>query len=113
MKRLRSKRGETIAETLIALLISCVALIMLANMIDSGSRLVMDSEDRMDEYYSQNNGIAAGNSDEAGDSGSAKITITKDNSSGTSTTIKEVDVNYYINNSLGNTSVVAYKEKDS
>ena len=53
-KRLRSQAGETIAEVLIALLISVLALTMLAMMISSTVGLVNRSKEKMNEYYDQN-----------------------------------------------------------
>lgn len=50
-KRLRSQKGETIAEVLIAMLISALALTMLAVMISSTLSMVSRSKDKMDEYY--------------------------------------------------------------
>lgn len=53
-KRLRSQAGETIAEVLIALLISVLALTMLAMMISSTVGLVNASKEKMNDYYTGN-----------------------------------------------------------
>ena len=53
-KLLRSKKGETIAEVLIALLLSSLALVMLASMISATNNMVGKSEKKMEDYYSQN-----------------------------------------------------------
>ena len=49
--KLRNKAGETIAETLIALLIAAIALTMLAAMIASTVNVVTVSKDKIEEYY--------------------------------------------------------------
>ena len=49
--KLHSRSGETIAETLVALLIAAIALTMLAGMITATANLVKTSENKMDEYY--------------------------------------------------------------
>ena len=54
-KRLRSSRGESIAEVLVSLLISAVALVMLASMISASSRMISESRDSFAEYYERNN----------------------------------------------------------
>lgn len=57
IKKLSSQAGESIGETLIALLISALALMMLAGAISSAMRIVTNSKDRMDDYYQVNNAI--------------------------------------------------------
>ena len=53
-KKLKSYRGETIAEVLIALLISSIALVMLASMISATVNLVTKSKEKMKDYYKAN-----------------------------------------------------------
>jgi len=54
--KLKSCVGESIGETLIALLISALALIMLAGAISSASRIVTRNKASMEEYYIGGNG---------------------------------------------------------
>ena len=54
MKKIKSQAGETIAEVLVALLISSVALVMLAGMIASTTNLVTRSKSNMEAYYAAN-----------------------------------------------------------
>ena len=53
-KRIHTQDGESIAETLIALLLASLALVMLASMIQSTSSIVIKSKNKMDEYYTAN-----------------------------------------------------------
>ena len=57
MKKIKTQSGESIAEVLIALLISSLALVMLASMISSTLRLVKTSENKMDAYYAANEAL--------------------------------------------------------
>lgn len=57
-RRLKNRRGETITEVLVALLISALALTMLAAMIASASKMVEQSRDRLDGYYKAENDLA-------------------------------------------------------
>jgi len=54
-KRIRSKikscAGESIGETLIALLISALALMMLAGAVSSAAKIVTRNKTAMEEYY--------------------------------------------------------------
>ncbi|MDO4482831.1 MAG: hypothetical protein Q4C14_08985 [Bacillota bacterium] len=55
IKGIRSKlnncSGETLAETLIAVLISALALVLLFSMITASSRLIRNGEEKIDEMY--------------------------------------------------------------
>jgi Tfp pilus assembly protein PilV len=53
-RKIKNQSGETIAETLVALLISSIALMMLASMINSTVNLVTKSEAKMGDYYAKN-----------------------------------------------------------
>jgi len=58
-RKLISQAGESIGETLIALLISALALMMLAGAVSTGMRIVTNSKNKMDDYYVVNNAIVA------------------------------------------------------
>lgn len=52
--KLKSQTGESISETLIALLIAAFALVMLAGAISSAASIITTSRKTMEEYYSPN-----------------------------------------------------------
>lgn len=54
VKKLRSRSGETLAETIIALLLGALALVMLAGAIAAGSNSILKSKNKLDAYYSKN-----------------------------------------------------------
>ena len=58
VKKMTSQAGESIGETLVALLISALALVMLAGAVSSGMRIVTNSKEKMDIYYQVNNAVA-------------------------------------------------------
>ena len=49
--KLNNRSGETLAETLIAVLISALALVLLLSMITASSRLIQNGEAKMQEMY--------------------------------------------------------------
>ena len=53
MNKLRGCSGESIGETLVALLISSLALVMLAGAISSASRVVTRGKAKLTEYYAE------------------------------------------------------------
>lgn len=59
IKKLTSQAGESIGETLVALLISALALVMLAGAVSAGMRVVTSSKEKMDGYYKVNNAVVA------------------------------------------------------
>ena len=54
MAKLRGSAGESIGETLVALLISALALLMLAGAVTSAARMVNTSKTAVTEYYDEN-----------------------------------------------------------
>lgn len=58
-RKVYSHAGESIGETLVALLISAFALMMLAGAVSSGMRIVTNSKEKMDAYYQVNNAMVA------------------------------------------------------
>ena len=99
--RIRSQTGESIAEVLIALLISALALVMLASMISSTQSMVDKSKNKMKEYDSQNEILESGGYSK----GPETVTI-----QGTNINVSPApQVNYEMNEKLG-TNVYAYAE---
>lgn len=110
--KLNSRTGETIAETLVALLISALALIMLAGAISTTSRIVTESENKMQEYYTANNGLA----EPSGKDGSLTILTIADNEGkgvilfGTTS---DINIAYSKNDVFSGHPVVAYKKSEN
>ena len=90
--RIKSSSGESIAETLVALLISSLALVMLAGAIATATRIVTRNREKLDQYYAANEYIAhltgdigSADTDYAEKKTSVKITISKEKSTDNST----------------------------
>ena len=60
--RLKSEAGESIGETLVALLIGSLALLMLAGAVSSAGRIVNTSKTAMEDYYAAESNMVAGSS---------------------------------------------------
>ena len=56
-KKLKGRGGESLTEVLVSLLISAVALTMLASMISASTGMVKQSREKLDDYYTNNNGL--------------------------------------------------------
>ena len=110
--RLRSQKGESISEVLVAVLVSMVALTMLAMMITATTKMVIRSRTKMDEYVKSNNVLVEKNT--VGLTGSASFYIVKEGAE-TLTTLTDastasIPVRYYVNDSLGNVMVISYSK---
>jgi len=102
-RKLKSRAGESIGETLVALLISALALVMLAGAISATARMITVSDKQLGKYYDGDN----------------KLVVRTDNDGVLSVTIagKETDdaqelhstVKYFSNDAFANKPVVAYK----
>ena len=101
LKKLSDQAGETIAETLVALLIASLALMMLAGAVSSAMNVVTRSKNAMDEYYADNNGIVA--REDRLKSGTLTISL-----SGLRSSSENIPVEYWKNDKLSGTPVVAY-----
>lgn len=102
--KLSSHAGESIAETLFALLISSLALIMLAGAVSSAMRVVTGSKEKIDVYYRANNVLA--------DRSDAPETLTVD-IIGLLPSGEEISVNYWENDTLSGVPVIAYSRSGS
>ena len=100
LKKLKSRAGESIAETLVALLISALALLMLAGAVSSAARVVTGSSNKLKQYYAADRNLATHSG-----TNTCEISIKSDT---VSQTVE--DVKYYENTTLGSTKVVAYSK---
>ena len=58
LRKLYSRAGESIGETLIALLISALALLMLAGAVSSAGKIVTRNKAAMEKYYGTDEGMS-------------------------------------------------------
>lgn len=63
LNKFRNRRGESIAETLVAMLVIAVALIMFASMVMSSSNLVNTSKTTFQDNYDIKNAAEEGDGD--------------------------------------------------
>ena len=103
--KLRSKSGETIGETLIALLISALALTMLASAISHTQNTINVSDKSLEKYYLGENDLVMRKADsELIQSGTLTVnvgafTMNEDGS---------VQADYWYNEQLPSNKVIAY-----
>ena len=127
MKKLINRRGETIAETLVALLISAIGMVLLASMIQSASRMIASSQEQVKLYMSEENRLVEQPTDDNGTHIEADATgivtiksVSDTNEDGTPLELAdgsktEIEVDYYINkHALGSDvkkyEMITYKE---
>ncbi len=96
IRKLKSSSGESIAETLVAVLISAFALMMLAGTINTATRLITNSQDKLGKYYSSNNLLAEETESEESSTQNTFTVVLSDGSSSTGSVGKEwSNVPYY------------------
>ena len=96
--KMSSERGDSIAEVLIALLISSLALVMLASMITSAANMIMKSKDTMTSYYSESTSLDYPNKN----NGSITVTIGDEK--------KDISIKYYkTEKSFTNPPIVSFR----
>lgn len=102
-KKLNSQSGESLAETLVSLLIAALALVMLAGAMTTASNVVMKSRDKLggeNGYYSKTENLVKM---ESTTSNTVEINGTGLNQS--------VEIEYDVNDAFSKTPVIAYKSK--
>ncbi len=108
MKKLKNRKGESLAETLIALLIAALGIVLLAGMIAGAFRIITRSKAAAEEYTAAENLIIA-----QGDGGvSGTVTI---NSAGSAVKLSDestsanIGVVYYISSETSGNPAISYK----
>lgn len=116
-RKLRSKRGESLTEVLIALLISGIAMMMLASMIATTQRIVTKTKSSTKEYVGGNNKLVEKSSDALSGSGNVEFDLM--DGSGvyrltrlTDKSKEDVPVQYYVNSALKSVLVASYEKGD-
>jgi len=99
-RKLRSNAGESIGETLVALLISALALVMLAGAISSTANMITTSDAKMGEYYDGDDVLVQQSSGAVASS----VTI-----QGTKTAAQTRNISCYTNAAFASKPVVAYQ----
>lgn len=99
-KKLRNQAGETLAETLITVLIIAVAMMMLAGMISATASMVKTSETKMNEYYQGSEVLETFSGAERGPTVTLKI--------GTAT-FEPIPIEYAKNEVFSDHTVISYR----
>ncbi|MCR5136625.1 MAG: hypothetical protein K6C12_05950 [Oscillospiraceae bacterium] len=113
-RKISNQWGETIAETLVALLISAVALVMLASMISSSSSVITRARDRLSSYYDNMELMNRETTSTANEYvyGSSNLSVQDLDSSASDKIVfkdAKIPVNYYGNTAFSKTQVVTYR----
>ena len=72
LQRVRSQSGDSLVEALVAVLISSLSILMLASVMASTVRIILDTNQKMEQYYAANVKLTK---QEAGDSPVAQVTL--------------------------------------
>ena len=113
-KKLNNQSGESISETLIALLIAAFALVMLAGAISAASNVVLASKDKVDKYYAENESMIKKETKGEGTVTIADITTGNKidfNPESLDDSNMDLNVNYYTNGEFGSKTVIMYEVK--
>lgn len=106
IKKLRSRAGETISETLLSVLVGALALVMLAGAVSAASGVITKSREKLNTYYNTTETVIS------------KV-YGKENLTAGTVTVKsgetktaEVSVRYAVNDVFGSTPVVVYRAEN-
>ena len=108
--KLRSRRGETIAEVLVALLISALGLVLLAGMIGTATRLITDSRAQTEAYIEAENALAAQSG--SGKAGTVGFSLGSTPIRLADGEAEAVPVAFFTNGGQGDKAILSYKVRD-
>ncbi len=103
IRKLRSDAGETITEVLVSLLISAIALAMLASMIQASANMITTSKDKLGLYYDANNNLGTQTTSSTDTHPTLELKYTN-----SSFATKKYTLTLYENKEIGNTTVISY-----
>jgi len=107
-KKIKSKAGETLVETLVAVLVGSMALLILATLINYSSKAIRESESKMNAYYTEANRLES--FDGTSSSSKARFTDSSNNSIKlTDSDPKERSLRYYKNSESKSIDIYSYK----
>ena len=116
IKKLKSQRGESLGETMIALLISILGLALLAMMIETSANLIKKSDTEFNSYIGKENKLVEKTEESNTLKGQVYISSANDNTNiyyidNDSTIVNaKYDVNYF-KNEFNNVEVISYKAR--
>ena len=105
IRKLGSTRGESLVEVLVSMLITALSVALLATMINTSVNLTRRSEEKLQEYYLQNNVL----DQQTPAATPQEFTVAmkdKDNNK-----VYDFPVIYFENDVIGKYPVISYKEK--
>lgn len=91
-RKIKNENGESLAEVLIAVLVSALGMVLLASMITHSASIITRSKDHFQNYIEKENELVLASKDD-GDNGYIKL----DNISLTKEDGNKIDVKYYTN----------------
>ncbi|MBO7675098.1 MAG: hypothetical protein J6S63_08830 [Atopobiaceae bacterium] len=106
LHKLLSGSGETMVETLVSILISSLALLMLATAIGSSINVILTSTRHIETFYSDQSALVASTNVSAGDKKTVSFGVPINKEEG-----KSIDIQVYEND--GDSSIVLYKRDAS
>lgn len=109
-QRIQSDKGETLVETLVAILISSLAMIMLSSAIGTAKNIVFSSRGAIDDYYTADAALASGVNSSNGLvwDGKVKVKVTIGD---TTLDAQEANVAYVSEKLPGSTNGISYKAR--
>ena len=110
MNRIRNnRRGETLVETLVALLIASISMAMLAGMVNSSVRITQMSVKDFEQYYEDSSMLAEKDESEE-TAGTGTVQLTGSGTSGSQYYLGDAgaEVTYFTNGNAKRTKVYSY-----
>ena len=110
-RKLRSNSGESMAETLISLLVAALGILLLAGMIQASSNLIVSSNEKFRKYVEDENIIIEKDEDEK--LGDGQVSLTSGDIAirfNREETGAAIDIEYF-EKTLGKKKIISFRKK--
>lgn len=114
IKKLKSRKGDSLAEVLVAVLISLLALGLLGTMVSTSSKMVSKSVDTMDVYYDSCSDLVEQNPSPSNPTGSVEIEVKTETDTYETVNLKKDEtsasrrVMFFVNSGFADQQVISY-----
>lgn len=111
LRKLKERKGESVAEALVSLVIASLGMVLLAGMITASVNLITESRDTISDYVTADNrletreGSALSGTASVKDDTGREMRLTDGDAS------SQIPVYYYSNTEIGSTPVISYRLK--
>ena len=107
LRKLKERKGESVAEALVSLVIASLGMVLLAGMITASVNLITESRDTISDYVTADNRLEAREGSALSGTASVKDDTGREMRLTDGDASSQIPVYYYSNTEIGSTPVIS------